>query len=765
MRPCCAIPTLLAVLCAAPAPLRADAIDQRVEALLRRMTLEEKLGQMNMPCLYVRGLGRDIPSKQAGTRRFTEGKLVPGLGPGGGFFTLANQALHQGPRQQAEFFNELQRIAANTRLGIPLLQTEEGTHGVMASGHTIFPEGPGIGSMWDLAMVERIYAATAAEARSVGIHQLFTIVVEPNRDPRLGRNVETYSEDPWLCARIAETAVRAIQGDNVAAPDKTVAGLCHYPGQSLPVGGLERGVLDISERTLREVLLPPWVAGIRRAGALGVMATYPAINGVPVHASERFLTAILRDELGFRGLVMSEGGGIAHMIEQRLAAGQKEAGQLAIRAGVDVGISFEDAYMKELAASVAEGKVPMALIDRSVRRILRQKMLLGLFENRYVDPERAAAVVHRQEHQDLALQAARESIVLLKNRDALLPLKPGLRRIAVIGPNADNERNQLGDYHSMKLLQEIRTVLKGIRSKVPGAEVRYAKGCEITGQDRGGFAEAVAAAREAEVAVVVLGEREWYAPECTIGENCDVASIELTGVQEELLRAVHGTGTPTVLVLINGRALAVRWAAEHVPAIVEAWIPGEKGGDAVADVLFGDWNPSGRLPVTVPRHAGQLPLTYDFAPTRGGWKDGRLEMRPYADMSGAPLYPFGHGLSYTAFDYRNLSVSPRRTGASGAIDITLELRNTGPRDGAETVQLYVRDLVASVVRPVQELKGFEKARLKAGESRTIRFRLDVAELAFLDRDLKPVVEPGRFEVLVGASAEDIRLRGEFEITP
>ncbi len=758
------VPLAVAAACGAPASRAADAIDARVEALLARMSLEEKLGQMNMPCLYVSRMGKDIPAKQENSRRFTAGTMVDGLGPGGGFFTLTNRILHNGPRQQAEFFNELQKIAVEkTRLGIPLLQTEEGTHGVMASGHTVFPEGPGIGSMWDMDLVREIYAAAAAEARSVGIHQLFTIVIEPNRDPRMGRNEETYSEDPWLCSRIAEAAVRGAQGDNIAARDKVVAGLCHYPGQSMPIGGLERGGMEISERVLREVLLPPWVAGIKGAGALGVMATYPAINGVPVHTSDRILTSLLRNELGFRGLVMSEGGGIAQIVKQRVAADEKEAGQLAVKAGVDVGVSFEDAYMKDLAASVREGNVPMALIDRAVRRILRQKMALGLFENPYVDPDRAVAVVHRREHQELALRAARESIVLLKNQDALLPLKRDIRTIAVIGPNADDEGNQLGDYTSEKLLQEITTVLEGIRAKAPGTEVRYAKGCEVVGNDRSNFPAAVTAARGADVAIVVVGENDVLKRDGTNGENRDVASLDLTGVQEDLIRAVYETGTPTVVVLVNGRPLSTRWTAEHVPAIVEAWLPGEKGGHAVADVLFGDWNPSGRLAITVPRHSGQLPLTYHLSAMRGDWTDGKLNIRKYVDMDGGPLFPFGHGLSYTTFEYRNLGITPQASSAAGIIDISVEVRNTGSRDGAETVQLYVRDLGASVTRPVQELKGFEKIRLKRGESRVVRFRLTPGDLAFLDRDLKPVIEPGAFEVMIGASAEDIRARGRFEI--
>jgi beta-glucosidase len=496
------------------------------------------------------------------------------------------------------------------------------------------------------------------------------------------------------------------------------------------------------------------------------MATYPAIDGVPVHASARILTDILRGELGFRGLVLSEGSGISFLVtEQHVAATQKQAGELAIKAGVDVGISYEDAYMQAMADNVAEGRVPVELVDRAVRRILKQKMLLGLFENPFVDPERAAAVVRRKEHRDLALQAARESIVLLKNDGNLLPLARDSRAIAVIGPNADDARNQLGDYTSQAIPQEIVTVLGGIRAKVARtAKVLHARGCDITGTARDGFAEALQAARNAEVAVVVVGERERMAAAGgTDGEGRDVASLDLSGPQEELIRAVYETGTPTVVVLINGRPLSIRWTAEHVPAIVEAWLPGEQGGHAVADVLFGDCNPSGRLPVTVPRHAGQVPITYDMKPSRGRWRDGRLSTARYVDMSGTPLYPFGHGLGYTSFEYRNLVVEPREMGPAGSVAAVVEIANTGSREGEETVQFYVRDLVSSVTRPAQMLRGFQKVRLKPGERRTVKFRLDAGALAFLDRDLKPVVEPGAFEIMVGASSQDIRARGRFEV--
>ena len=448
MRSIFLLAAVIAIICCLPAQTPPDglsAIDRRVEELLSRMTLKEKLGQMNMPCVYESRLGRTISAKQEACGRFAVGTLEESLGPGGGFFTMANEILQDGPRQQALFFNQLQKTAIEkTRLGIPLLQTEEGTHGVMASGHTIFPEGPGLGSTWNMDLIRRVYTAAALEARTVGIHQLFTLVIEPNRDPRMGRNQEAYTEDPYLSSRIAEEIVGAAQGGNIAADDKVVAGLCHYPGQSQGTGGLERGAMEISERTLREVFLPPWIAGIKRAGALGVMATYPAIDGIPTHKSPQLLTSILRDELGFQGLVLSEGGGIGTLVNERTVETQKEAGELALKAGLDVGVSYESGFMKGMAENVAEGRVSVELIDRAVRRILRLKMMLGLFEKPYVDPDRAVRIVHRQEHQELALRAAQEGIVLLKNENGRLPLKKDIGTIAVFGPTRTIHATSLG---------------------------------------------------------------------------------------------------------------------------------------------------------------------------------------------------------------------------------------------------------------------------------------------------------------------------------
>jgi beta-glucosidase len=602
-------------------------------------------------------------------------------------------------------------------------------------------------------LVERIYAAAAREARAVGIHQLFTLVIEPIRDPRLGRNEEAYSEDPYLTSRIAEAIVIGAQGKDVSAPDKVVAGLCHYPGQSQPVGGLERGAMEISDRTLWNVFLPPWIAGIKKHGALAVMATYPAVDGVAAHASEKIMTRILRDDLNFQGIVLGEGMGLTTIIQERHARDNKESGPMALRAGVDVGISHEPAYMLDLIENVKTGKVPMEFVDRAVRRILRLKFRLGLFEKPYVDVEHAVNGVPRAEHRQLARRTAEEGIVLLKNEKNLLPLdRDAIRTIAVIGPNADNERNQLGDYTSKIILQELVTVLKGIRAKVsPSTQVLHVQGCNVRGEALNEIREAQEAARKAQVAVVVVGEAR-----DTNGEGRDVASLDLSGMQEDLIKAVHATGTPTVVVLINGRPLSTRWVAENVPAVVEAWLPGEQGGHAVAGVLFGDVNPSGRLPVTVPRHVGQLPVYYNQTATRAG-------ARRYVDMTAAPLWAFGYGLSYTTFEYSDLRITPSRIAPEGSIAVTLKVRNTGRRAGAEVVQLYLNDILSSVSRPVKELRAFEKLVLKPGEEKPVQFTLGREDLSLLDRNMKRVVEPGVFEVLVGASSADIRLKGKFEV--
>ncbi|MCE5250295.1 glycoside hydrolase family 3 C-terminal domain-containing protein [bacterium] len=743
-------------------------IDYRVKDLLARMTLKEKVGQMNIPTCYSSELGSGLGSKAGylwddpskanrdkqleGCRKWTEGTHNDVFGPGGGFFTLSDRLIYEGTRRQAEVLNELQNIAINkTRLGIPLFEIEEGTHGLMCPGGTIFPEGLAIGATWNKDLVKNIYTVAAKEGRAIGVHGLCTLVVEPNRDPRMGRNQEGYSEDPYMCSQIAASIVQALQGYDISTPDKLVSFLCHYPGQSQPAGGLERGAMEISERKFREVFLPPWIAGIKKNGALGVMATYPAIDGIAVHSSEKILTKILREELGFNGIVVSEGGGLGTIVTERHAATQKEAGILAIKAGVDVGISIEDAYMGGLIENVNEGKISIKEVDRAVARLLRLKFQLGLFENPYVDPEKAVKTVHSKESTELALQASRESIVLLKNEKNLLPLKKDIKSIALIGPNAEAPVDQLGDYFPHNVPQEVVTVLKGITNKVPKAKITYVKGCDVIGNKLNEIEKAKNAAKHSDVAIVVLGE----AGDRTNGEGKDVASLDLTGIQEDILKAVYATGTRTILVLINGRPLSIRWAAENIPAIVEAWMCGEQGGNAIADVLFGDYNPSGKLPITVPRHVGQYPFYYNHSATRGRSK--------YVDMPGTPLYEFGYGLSYTKFEYSNLQVTPNEIGVRGEVEISADVKNTGDLTGAEVVQLYINDVISSTSKPVKELKGYEKIVLEPGETKTVKFKLFPEELSLFDRDMNFIVEPGVFRIMVGSSSMDIRLKGDLTV--
>ena len=739
-------------------------IEVRVRDLLSRMTLEEKIGQINMPCVYVDQLGKDNATKIESCRRFTEGTREQGVGPGGGFFTYTNTVVPEGTRREAELLNELQHIATEkTRLKIPVLESEEGTHGLMCSGATIFPEGLTIGSTWNMDLVRQIYTVAAREARAIGIHQIYTLVIEPNRDPRLGRNQEGFSEDPYMCARIAETIVGAAQGDDVSAPDKVVSGLCHYPGQSQPASGFERGAMEISERMLRESFLPPWMAGIKKMGALGVMATYPAIDGVPTHSSDWILGKILHEEMGFQGLVLSEGSGISTLIYEHIAPDQKKAGELALKAGVDVGISYETAYMQPMIENVREGRVSMEYIDRAVSRILRQKFRLGLFDHPFVDPERAVQVTHTKESQALSLEVAREGIVLLKNEKNLLPLKRDVRSIAVIGPNADDQLNLLGDYVAHKVLQHVVTVREGIQGKVsPTTRMEYVKGCDVMGTKTIEIDKAVQAAKRAELAVVVVGENAREAEDATDGEGYDVASLDLTGMQEDLVEAVVKTGTPTVVVLVNGRPLSVRWIAEHVPAVVEAWLPGEQGGRAVADILFGDVNPSGRLAITVPRHSGQLPAYYNYKPSKEYWIQGGWGKR-YVDMSSEPLWVFGYGLSYTNFEYSNMRIEEPKVHSDADVHMSADVRNAGQRAGAEVVQLYIRDVISSVTTPVKQLKGFAKVELEPGEKKTVRFTLTPEDLSLLNRQMVRVVEPGEFQVMIGHSSGDIRMTGSFEV--
>jgi beta-glucosidase len=588
----------------------------------------------------------------------------------------------------------------------------------------------------------------------------------------MGRNEEGYTEDPYLGSRIAESIVRGAQGLNINAQDRTVALMTDFPTQSEPFGGLERGAITLSERELRENILPPWEAAITKNGALGVMAGYPEIEDMPAHGSVKWMNNVLRQELGFKGIVTSEGDGFDTLIYEGIVPTQKEAGILALKAGVDLNITYEPAYMGPLVENVNEGRVPMELIDRAVRRVLELKFRLGLFEHPYVDLDHAKQVMHSSEHQQLALQAAHEGIVLLRNEGNLLPLKKNLKTIAVIGPNADTGENLFGDYSAQVVLQHVDTILDGIKAKAsPATRVVYAKGCAVNDEDKSGFAKAVQAAKGADVAIVVVGEqsrREGDAaknlPAPTDGEGYDVASFDLTGVQEDLVRAIQATGTPTVLVLVNGRPLSIRWEAEHIPAIVEAWEPGEKGGQAVADVLFGDYNPSGRLAITIPRGVGQLPAYYNYKMSKSYWVNGGwTHTKGYVDMPGTPLYPFGYGLSYTNFQYSNLRVEPATILPQGNTRVSVDVENTGKQAGVETAQLYIRERFTPVATPVEQLRGFERVALNPGEKKSVTFTLGPEELKLLNVDMHWAVVPGTFDIMVGRSSADMAAKATLEV--
>jgi beta-glucosidase len=719
-------------------------INQRIDDLISKMTLEEKVGQLNMPTVYSPELGKNRKEKIAGCFRFAEGTFTDVIGPGGGLFGWPGGS----KLEHAKFYNDIQRIATEkTRLKIPVLFIEEATHGVCVSGGTVFPEGLTMGSTWNMGLIEKVYSAVAAEARPMGVHEMCTLVIEPIRDPRLGRAQEGFCEDPFLYSKIAKAIVNGCQGYDISGKDKVIALLTDFPGQTEPVSGFNVGAMEISERTLREIFMPPWEAAIKEAGALGVMASYCTINGDQTHSSSFLMTDLLRDELNFQGIIVSEGAGVNMITRERLAKTDKEAGAMAANAGLDVSISFGQGYLREMVENVDEGKVSMHTIDRSVRRVLRTKYMLGLFDNPYVDTSKV--ISHTKENQDLALQAAHEGIVLLKNDNKILPIKKSIRSIAVIGPNADNAITLLGDYTSGLWGQDVKTVLKSIQNKVGSkTEITYVKGCNVIGNELNEIDKAKEAAKNADIAIVVLGEGT---DRSTDGEDCDVASLDLTGLQEELLKAVHSTGKPTVVVLINGRPLSTRWAAENSPAILEAWIPGEKGGEAVADILFGDYNPDGKLAITIPRHVGQLPVYYNYKSSKAAGH--------YVDMPATPLYDFGYGLSYTDFAYENLVITPAVTGIAGNVTVNATIRNIGKTPGAEVVQLYLRDKITSVVTADKQLKAFTKVFLNPGEEKTVSFTLTEKEFSLLDASMHWKAEPGEFDVMIGSSSSNILLNG------
>jgi beta-glucosidase len=624
---------------------------------------------------------------------------------------------------------------------------------------------------------------------AVGARQTLAPVLDVARDPRWGRVEETYGEDPYLAGRLGVAYVRGIQGER--RTEGVVATGKHFLGYGLSEGGHNHKPTHLGPRELREVYARPFLCAIQEAGLASVMNAYNDVDGLPCGGSREILDDLLRGELGFDGVVVADYFTTLLLIaSHRVAADKASAAQMALEAGLDVELPAFDCYA-ELAPRVASGELAEAVVDRSVRRMLRMKLELGLFEQPVVDEAAAATCYQTAESRALARELAQQSLVLLKNEGGLLPLDPAVGRLAVIGPCADDVRVLQGDYHYpahteivyrrqdddagaiLPRAEEVAfapgpyyppsvTPLAGIREAVfPATQVRFARGCEVTGDDVSGFVGAVEAARWAEVAVVFVGGRSGLMPDCTSGEFRDAADLGLTGRQQRLVEEVWATGTPCVVVLVNGRVPALPWIAEHVPALLEAWVPGEEGGHGIADVLFGAVSPSGRLPVTLPRHVGQVPLYhYRKWPALGG--AGPLTP-DYSDLPASPLFPFGFGLGYTTFAYADLEVTPGSVTVEQTVEIACRVTNTGERAGTEVVQLYLQDPVASVTRPLQQLAGFARVPLEPGATKRVRFRVDPSQLAFYDRAMRFVVEPGLVLVRVGASAEDTRLEGSFEL--
>jgi len=693
---------------------------QNLDSLLARMTLEEKLGQLNL----LSANGRASPQQMELLRA---GKL-------GGLFNVIG----------AENTTPVQRIAVTeSRLKIPLLFGLDVIHGY----RTIFPIPLGEASSFDPDAAEATARAAGQEAAAFGINWTYAPMVDIARDPRWGRIAEGSGEDPYLGSLMAAARVRGFQ-QNIFATAK------HFAGYGAAEAGREYNETEISQRTMREIYLPPFKAAVD-AGVASLMSAFNDIAGVPASGNAWLTDTVLHREWGFKGFVVSDWTSVAELINHGVAGSQAEAGRRALTAGVDMDMQ-SGIYVDSLAALVRATRIPMPVVDSAVMRILRAKTRLGLFR----DPYRPRTAPPTSEIRSLARRVAGESIVLLKNERSLLPLDPKSGTIAVIGPLADNKEEPLGPWHTQGQAADVVTVLQGIKAKVPAAPpVLYAQGSGIEDSSTAGFAAAVAAARQAKVAILVLGERGDMS-----GEAASRSSLDLPGVQQQLLEAVAATGTPVVLVLMNGRPLILPWASDHVPAIVETWFLGVEAGNAIADVLFGDVNPSARLPVTFPRVLGQVPLYYNHRNTGRPPDVNNKFSSKYLDVPVTPRYPFGFGLSYTTFGYGSLKLSMTRARVSDTVTATVTVANTGSREGTEVVQLYVRDEVASVSRPVRELKGFKRVTLKPGESRAVDLRVAVRDLWFYGLDMKRVVEPGTFRVYVGPnSAEGLEER--FEVVP
>lgn len=717
---------------------KTSSAEKKINALLKKMTLEEKLGQLHQRLFdevkwndpdqrdaYVEELAKDARAGRIGSIVYLRG---------------------------AEARNRLQKAAVEeSRLGIPLILGHDVNHGY----RTVFPIPLGEAASWDAALAEKAASIAAREARAAGIDWTFAPMVDIARDPRWGRIAEGAGEDPYLGSVMAAARVRGFQGEDPASSDRIVACLKHYVGYGAAEGGRDYNTCEISERTLREIYLPPFKAGVE-AGAGTVMSAFNEIGGVPTSASRFTLTDVLRGEWRFDGFVVSDWNAVGELVNHGIAADSAEAGKLGLWAGVDLEMVSECFF--ELADLIRQGEFPEEVVDEAARRILRMKFRAGLFDEPYVDASQAEQVILHADHLEVARDSARKSLVLVKNEENILPLKRDVNSIALIGPLADNQQELLGAWAMDGQAKDVVPIRKGIEEKIsPDTRLHYAPGCEIDGESTDGFEAALEAVRKSDVAIVAVGEAARMS-----GEAASRSSLDLPGIQTELVRAIHGLGKPVVAIVLAGRPLSITWVCENVPAVLIAWHPGVQGGRAIADVLFGDYNPSGKLPVTFPRNVGQVPIYYNHKNTgRPPRKEDPLTSK-YIDIHWSPLLPFGHGLSYTTFKYDNLRLSQPKTKAGQSVTIEADVTNTGEVTGEEVVQLYVRDLVGSVTRPVKELKGFEKIELQPGETRTVSFTLTAYQLKFYNLDMEFVLEPGEFKVWVGPSSVE-GLEGLFEI--
>ncbi len=724
-------------------------IEERVEDLIKRMTIEEKVGQMNQ---FV-GLDHIKQNVAGMTEEELRNNTANAFYPGVSIATieewtkegLIGSFLHVLHIEEA---NYIQELAMQSRLQIPVIFGIDAIHGnANAPDNTVYPTNIGLSCSFDTDMAYTIARQTAKEMRAMNMHWTFNPNVEVARDARWGRVGETFGEDPYLVALLGEASVRGYQG-NLDNPETDVlACIKHFIAGSQPVNGTNAAPADISERTLREVFLPPFQKGVE-AGALSLMTAHNELNGVPCHSNEYLMEDILRDEWGFKGFVVSDWMDIERINDLHATAETlKEAFYQSIMAGMDMhmhGVNWNEMVVE----LVNEGRIPMSRIDESVRRILYTKFALGLFENPYADEEKTMEVRLSQEHRSTALEAARNSIVLLKN-DGILPLDASkYKKVLVTGINA-NDENILGDWSAPQKEENVVTILEGLQMVSPSTDFVFVdQGWDPNNMSQESVDKAVEAASGVDLNIVVAGEymmrHRWN--ERTCGENVDRSSLDLIGLQNELIERLYASGKPTILVLVTGRQLSVNWAAENLPALVNAWEPGMYGGQALAEILYGEVNPSAKLSVTMPRSAGQIQMVYNHKPSHF--------FHVYKDGESTPLYPFGYGLSYTNYEYSDLELSENSIAKDGSLKASVTITNKGERDGVEIAQLYIRDKFSCVTRPVKELKDFARVELKAGQSKRVEFTITPDKLEFYNIEMEKIVEPGEFIVMVGASSED-----------